>query len=401
MSPDSSSPVDLSWRPETYFWPSGLEKQLLAKVKGAARRAALQRLIDEGRLVEIPDFLATAGLSEDERTAIGRIHPRFMGGEYLPDQEEDEIEIARIEINSTTGDVTSVYAYQDISTIRYRVVDEYGGETLRAPTERTSTQPLTLGELEVFFLGAWPFFEVLEMNFDTDTEQMLGFIQGDSQFYPDFDQLLRERVIEAYPESHQDKDTAASDDGRIALGDKDNRDPDPRQTDLPLVEGGEGAMSHRVAIFPAGYVDSADEPFVTGVRDFDGVDEALATANEYLGTPTPDEGRLPGRSVSLQNEHREDGSWLNLDASLQRDGSLRISGQDLGPVTKGISPDGEYEYFYTVAAEDVPALVVALGGQPGIDVLDLLEQRWSGDDSYSLGAAIRSSGVAYHFSSYP
>jgi hypothetical protein len=62
MGPDSASQVDLSWRPETYFWPSGLEEQLLAKVKGAARRAALQRLIDEGRLVEIPDFLATAGV---------------------------------------------------------------------------------------------------------------------------------------------------------------------------------------------------------------------------------------------------------------------------------------------------------------------------------------------------
>jgi hypothetical protein len=209
VSPDSSSQVDLSWRPETYFWPSGLEKQLLAKVKGAARRAALQLLIDEGRLVEIPDFLATAGLSDDERTAIGRIHPHFMGGEYLPDQDEGEIEIARIEINSTTGDVTSVYAHQDTSTIHYRVVDEYGGETLRDATECASTRPLTLGELEEFFLGAWPFLGVLKMNFDTDTEGMLGFFHGASQFYPDFDHLLRERVIEAYPDSHQEKETAA------------------------------------------------------------------------------------------------------------------------------------------------------------------------------------------------
>jgi hypothetical protein len=209
VSPDSSSQVDLSWRPETYFWPSGLEKQLLAKVKGAARRAALQRLIDEGRLVEIPDFLATAGLSDDERTAIGQIHPHFMGGEYLPDQDEGEIEIARIEIDSTTGDVTSVYAHQDTSTIRYRVVDEYGGETLRDATECASTRPLTLGELEEFFLGAWPFFEVLEMNFGTDIEGMLGFFHGSSPFYPDFDHLLRERVIENYPESHQEKETAA------------------------------------------------------------------------------------------------------------------------------------------------------------------------------------------------
>ncbi|QZT60277.1 hypothetical protein [Mycolicibacterium austroafricanum] len=80
--------IDLAFRPDSYFWPIGAEKQLLVHIKGAARRAAMKGLIDEGRFLEIPDFLAKAALSEDERTAIGRIHPRFMGGEYLPDQAE-------------------------------------------------------------------------------------------------------------------------------------------------------------------------------------------------------------------------------------------------------------------------------------------------------------------------
>jgi hypothetical protein len=65
-----------------------------------------------------------------------------------------------------------------------------------------------------------------------------------------------------------------------------------------------------------------------------------------------------------------------------------------------ISPDGEYEYFYTVAAEDVPALVVALGGQPGTDVIDLLVQHYCGDASYQLERDIRSSGVEYRFTNY-
>jgi len=38
------------------------------------------------------------------------IHPSFMGGEYLPDYRRDEIEIARIELESTTSDVISVRA---------------------------------------------------------------------------------------------------------------------------------------------------------------------------------------------------------------------------------------------------------------------------------------------------
>lgn len=106
------------------------------------------------------------------------------------------------------------------------------------------------------------------------------------------------------------------------------------------------------------------------------------------------------RHVTLQNEHREDGSWLNLDAYLDPDGTLRIVGQDLGPVTAAISSDGEYEYFYTIAAADVPALVTALGGEPGSDVLELLVQRWSDEASYGLGGAIRSSGVRHHFANY-
>ena len=97
--------------------------------------------------------------------------------------------------------------------------------------------------------------------------------------------------------------------------------------------------------------------------DFDNVDEALALANGYQEILLPH--RLV-RSVSLQNEHREDGSWLNLDASLGQDGALRINGQDLGPVTKIISPDGEYGYFYTIAGDDIPALVIAPVGNQAL-----------------------------------
>ncbi|WKG04656.1 hypothetical protein [Mycolicibacterium sp. HK-90] len=104
--------------------------------------------------------------------------------------------------------------------------------------------------------------------------------------------------------------------------------------------------------------------------------------------------------MSLLNEHREDGSRLDLDVYLDSSGTLRIVGQDLGAVTECISSDGEYEYFYTIAAEDVPALLHALGGQPGADVLDVLASNWSGDASYGLGRTIESSGVKHHFANY-
>jgi hypothetical protein len=64
-----------------------------------------------------------------------------MGGEYLPDRRDTEVEIARINIDSTTSDVTSVYAKAGKDRIRYRVVDEYNGDTLSEKRTRSSRRP--------------------------------------------------------------------------------------------------------------------------------------------------------------------------------------------------------------------------------------------------------------------
>jgi len=191
---------DLEFRPKSYFWPMGLETHLLARIKGAERKAALKLLIECGQLDEIPGFLAQSALTEADRQALGRIHPAFMGGEYLPKLMADEVMIARITIASTTQDVTCVYARRGKNRIRYRVVDEYGGDTLSGRNTRTSVKPLTLAQLEAFFTGAWSVFDVLEMNFGDDgydLEQMLDFVVSvDSEFYPQLGRLYRTRIRE-------------------------------------------------------------------------------------------------------------------------------------------------------------------------------------------------------------
>lgn len=48
--------VDLEFRPKSYFWPLGLEKRLLARIKGAERKGALKQLIDAGLIDQIPTF---------------------------------------------------------------------------------------------------------------------------------------------------------------------------------------------------------------------------------------------------------------------------------------------------------------------------------------------------------
>jgi hypothetical protein len=70
-----------------------------------------------------------------------------MGGNYLPDTDTGEVEIARISLGAVTCDVTCVYACMRKGMIHYRVVDEYEGETLNKPTTRRTKPPMTLVQL--------------------------------------------------------------------------------------------------------------------------------------------------------------------------------------------------------------------------------------------------------------
>ena len=94
-------------------------------------------------------------------------------------------------------------------------------------------------------------------------------------------------------------------------------------------------------------------------------------------------------TVTLRDEKRADGSHLALWAYLDTAGHLHIDGQDLGPVTKFVSGDGEYEYFKMVAKADIPRLIELLGGKPEDDILDLLGRSWAGDKSYDLEEILR------------
>ena len=100
------------------------------------------------------------------------------------------------------------------------------------------------------------------------------------------------------------------------------------------------------------------------------------------------------RTVMLRKE-RAGADLRSLWAHMDEEGRLHIDGQDLGSGTATISPDGEYEWFKTFAAEDVPRIVALLGGSPDEDALDVLE-RWSGK-SYDLEALLRDSGIPFEF----
>lgn len=94
------------------------------------------------------------------------------------------------------------------------------------------------------------------------------------------------------------------------------------------------------------------------------------------------------RQVTLRDERQGEDQrklWAYVDTA----GDLHIDGQDLGPGTGPVSSDGEYEWFRTIAAAEVPRIVALLGGEVGTDILDLLEREYVGDSSYELERRLR------------
>jgi len=95
--------------------------------------------------VGLVDDLLVDTLSDEQREDLAQIHPSFRGGEFLPPYAAQELEIARIELQSSTWDVISVRARRADDTIYYSICDEYASQFELCPP--LSNVPLTLGEL--------------------------------------------------------------------------------------------------------------------------------------------------------------------------------------------------------------------------------------------------------------
>ena len=137
--------IDQNYRPVTY-WPEALDQeQLLSRIQGESRRTIAREILAEEGFAGLNEFLARETLDDEERRAWGLMHPHCMGGEYLPQLDVEDVEIARISLASTTSDQISIRASYVGKKIRYDVCDEYDTEFNLALS--SSEQPLSLGEL--------------------------------------------------------------------------------------------------------------------------------------------------------------------------------------------------------------------------------------------------------------
>lgn len=198
--------IDYSQRPQSFWDDHDTLATILRNVKGTRRRRLITSYWKQGRLQELRGEFLQATLSEQTRDQLGKIHPEFMGGEYLPDYEAEEVEIARIELRSTTSDVISLRAKRDPRGIRYRVLDEYGTEFDLA--FETSRGPLSLRRLIAFIErsshpelndGLALCYNQLNSD-DSNRETVRHFTTIVSDFYPQlyehFEQVFEDWVNE-------------------------------------------------------------------------------------------------------------------------------------------------------------------------------------------------------------
>lgn len=191
-------PLDLSFRPLSFFSMHTKAQRSVANIKGEIRKELVREALSGGDSQDIQERYWKPSLGGNYRVNLGLIHPSLMGGEYLPDHGRDAVEIARISIESVTWDVTSVYAKKGRHRIHYKVVDEYEGETLWGRSKRTSVKPLTLKQLLEFFLCAWPLETVLRRNTGRTVEAAHAFVHASSEFYPQFERAVHQQIASWY-----------------------------------------------------------------------------------------------------------------------------------------------------------------------------------------------------------
>jgi hypothetical protein len=180
---------------------------------------------EQGRLDQLVPVLAADELSDEDREGLGAIHPSFMGGEYLPGYRRNEVEIVRIELDSTTSDVIGLRARPIGRTrprIAYTLIDEYEAKYTIHPAR--TARPLALGQLitlldcvdadladREWLRHGW----VLSLNESNrscdngDPEPYRDFTRVSSEFYPELSkhyERLFDRWTQAYRITDEESD---------------------------------------------------------------------------------------------------------------------------------------------------------------------------------------------------
>lgn len=248
---------DFEFRPD-YWSPAEALSAILTNVKGQLRRELIRDVVsgeaadsvrEAGGDEQTQAFMSEVqpGLLADEMEdprSLGRIHPQFLGGEFLSEYLPGEVEIARVVLQSTTMDVISVRARPaEDGSIRYRVVDEYETD-FEVQTESSAT-PLSMAELITlsdsveWSQDPWDWVGLTDSYRDFNLfggvmspEDLVGFVTVTSEFYPELERYYEEQAEEWCAERVEEQQEACEDCGELCDPHLDNHDCTQRRLRL-------------------------------------------------------------------------------------------------------------------------------------------------------------------------
>jgi hypothetical protein len=175
--------IELSAAPHSYFVAVDREQ-----ISERSKKTDIEKIIPE-----------TKNLLRDNSNELASL--LFMPGSNLPKLKSDEVEIARISVNTTIGNVYSLRAEWS-EDITYRIVSEVDWLEIEVPIKNSNT-PLTIKQIILQFEYAIPavglndlLYEIREGDQNINCEQ---FLLAESAFYSGFKQFYRhasKKIIE-------------------------------------------------------------------------------------------------------------------------------------------------------------------------------------------------------------
>jgi hypothetical protein len=243
--------IDLNFRPAHYADFDDPVAVALNGIKGQMRREMVRDMLTaEGEKRDVYDVVlgpideevlgerASEAFMSTMNQAYG---PSWMGGEYLPDLDGREVEIARVVLASVLMDVFSVRARLVDGAYHYSMVDEYSTEFFL--TQGASEQPLTLAELvglldtavgqdlqeggHRFVEGWW----WQQWEYGYPPEECTAFAWVESEQYPELGAYYQERARQWRIE--REREWAEAERVRETYRDLNRRGDDARPGDPP------------------------------------------------------------------------------------------------------------------------------------------------------------------------
>jgi hypothetical protein len=152
--PKKENQFDPNYRPNSYWKATDPLQAVLEGIAGTARRNLIKAYWEAGGMEHLDDKILKNMLTEKERDELGRMHPYFLGGEFLSMNLPGEVCVVRIELQSTTFDVIELRARPlPDNTIGLRWSDEYQTE-FHAPYSSIQ-QPFSFTELVSFINNSY------------------------------------------------------------------------------------------------------------------------------------------------------------------------------------------------------------------------------------------------------